>query len=189
MRTASGPEREEAPHQRVPRRGMRSARMLAAVMVTLTMAACGDPAPPEPEAPAPQATKPAIREMKWIRVTDGIAPELWLASREAGNDLEPDDPAVGNMARILEVAAFRFRDHMRMIANRAVQLEAMLAEKGIAERAPRLIVILSQVPGPQRSVESFASLTQQYYNLRLTGLGQGPAIDALRRELYRTPGN
>lgn len=190
MRTTYGQEREEAaPHQRVSSRAARSARMLAAIVITLAMAACGDPAPPETQPPAPQATKPAIRDMTWIRVTDGIAPEVWLASREAGSDLEPSDPAVGNVARILEVAALRFRDHTRMIANRAVQLEGMLAEKDISERAPRLIVILSQVPGSQRSVESFASLTQQYYNLRLAGLGQGPAIDALKQELYRAPGN
>lgn len=190
MRTTYGPEREEAaPHQRVSSLAARSIRVLAAVMVALAMAACSDPAPPETQTPAAQTTKPAIREMKWIRVTDGIAPEQWLASREARADLEPHHPAVGDMTRILEIAALRFRDHTRMIANRAVQLEGMLAEKGISERAPRLIVILSQVPGPQRSVESFASLTQQYYNLRLAGLGQGPAIDALRQELYRTPGN
>lgn len=169
-------------------RPTRVAIALVAVMVTLRLAACSDESPPEPQAPAAAETgRPAVHQLTWVRVTDGIAPEQWLASREAGRDLEPDEPAVRDMTRILEIAAKRFRDQPRMIANRAVQLEGMLSEKRISERAPRLIVTISQVPGAQRSVESFAALTQQYYNLRLEGLAQGPAIDALKRQYARTP--
>ncbi|MEI9901032.1 MAG: hypothetical protein WDN31_13845 [Hyphomicrobium sp.] len=91
-----------------------------------------------------------------------------------------------DMRKVLDVAAVRFRDQPRMIANRAVQLEEMLSEKRISERAPRLIVTLSQVPGSQRSVESFAALTQQYYNLRLEGLGKAAAIEALKQRLGPT---
>lgn len=157
-------------------------------MVTFAMAACSDEAPPAPPAPATeQATKPAIHQMTWLRVTDSVPPEQWLASREAGRDLELHEGAVLDMARILDVAGRRFRDQTRMIANRAVQLEAMLSEKSISERAPRLIVTLSQVPGAQRSIESFAALTQQYYNLRMEGLGQGQAIEALKLRFDRTP--
>jgi hypothetical protein len=164
--------------------------MAAIFMITVTamLCACGDDAPREASPHAEQhVEKPALHRATWIKNIDGVAPEHWLASREAGRDLDLYDSAVRDMGRIIEVAAKRFRDQPRMIANRAVQLEAMLAEKNIAERAPRLIVTLSQIPGPRRSVESFAAITQQYYNLRVEGLRQGPAIDALKTHLHRTP--
>jgi hypothetical protein len=164
--------------------------MAAIFMITVTasLCACGDESPIEaPPRADHQDDKPALHRATWIKVIDGVKPEQWLASREAGRDLDPYDPAVIDMAKVVEVAAKRFRDQPRMIANRAVQLEAMLAEKRISERAPRLIVTLSQIPGAQRSVESFAAITQQYYNLRVEGLGQGPAIDALRTHVYRIP--
>lgn len=166
--------------------GLRS--LLAALMAVIGIAACSDDSAPEPHGQAETGTtaqpdKPAAHELTWLRLTDGIAPEQWLASREAGRDLGLYETSVRDMSQVLHVATARFRDQPRMIANRAVQLEEMLREKGIAERAPRLIVTLSQVPGVQRSVESFAALTQQYYNLRLEGLGQGEAVEALKKRL------
>lgn len=161
----------------------------AFILSGLGAAGCSDEqvaeAPP-PASPAPGG-KPSVHEDKWLSVTDGVNPDNWLASREAGHDLEQTDPAVADMRRILDVATVRFRDHRRMIANRAVQLEAMLSEKNIDEKAPRLIVTLSQVPGDQRSVESFAALTQQYYNLRVEGLDQSHAIDVLKGRIGRAP--
>jgi hypothetical protein len=165
----------------------RCARALVIVAIALALVACSDDPPTESQAPARAETpKPAAHRQPWLKVTDGMPPEQWLASREAGRDLDQYEPAVADMRRVLEVAAARFRDQPRMIANRAVQLEGMLGEKDIAERAPRLIVTLSQVPGPHRSIESFSALTQQYYNLRVEGLGQGPAIDTLKQRFERT---
>ena len=160
-------------------------RLLLLTSVVAAFAACsddGEPAAPAQSPPTPVAQQ-ANPKLEWLKQTDGISPEQWLASREAGQPLDPYDDRVGEMQRILNGAAMRFRDHMRMIANRAVQLEGMLREKGIDERAPRLIVTLSQVSGGQRYVESFASLTQQYYNLRVGGLSRGEATDALRRQV------
>jgi len=70
-----------------------------------------------------------------------------------------------------------------MIANRAVQLEEMLKEKDIDESAPAIIVTLSEVPGNKRYLESFASLTQQYYNLRMDGIDREQAIEALKKQI------
>ncbi|KWT65217.1 hypothetical protein APY04_2966 [Hyphomicrobium sulfonivorans] len=86
------------------------------------------------------------------------------------------------MREKLDTASKRFRDHPRMIANRAVQLEGMLQEKKIAERAPEIIDTLCEVQLSGRSVESFSSLTQQYYNLRMEGLDRDKAIVALRQQ-------
>jgi hypothetical protein len=186
MIAASKPAREHSASRRASFTTI--ACIATAAAVSSLVCACGDEAPidaaPQVEAPA---AKPELHKAAWLRLTDGIAPQQWLASREAGRDLDPYEPAVADMAKVLDVAAQRFRDQPRMIANRAVQLEGMLSEKRISERAPRLIVTLSQVPGTHRSVESFASLTQQYYNLRVEGLGQGQAIDALKHQNRPNP--
>jgi hypothetical protein len=150
----------------------------------IALGGCGDePDPVATASPAPSAAPQSNHKLEWLRQTDGIPPELWLASREAGQSLEFDDNRVGEMQQVLNSASLRFRDHTRMIANRAVQLEGMLREKRIEERAPRIIVTLSQVPGKQRYVESFGSLTQQYYNLRIGGMSRAEAVDALRLQV------
>jgi hypothetical protein len=154
-----------------------------AVALSVLVSACGDETVSEtPQGAPPVAEKQAPAKLEWLRITDGIAPEQWLASREAGRELDLYDPAVLDMRHVLERATARFRDMPRMIANRAVQLEGMLGEKRIVERAPRIIVSLSQVPGETRYVESFAALTQQYYNLRMEGLSRGEALEALKRQ-------
>jgi len=151
----------------------------------IMLAGCGEE--PVEEVTAPPApvtsTPPSSHSLDWLRQTDPVAPEQWLASRQAGRDLDLYDPDVGNMRRTLEVAALRFRDHPRMIANRAVQLEEMLKEKDIDETAPAIIVTLCEVPGDKRYLESFAALTQQYYNLRMEGLGREQAIEALKKQI------
>jgi hypothetical protein len=152
--------------------------------LALTLGACGDEAAHDTEsAPAPVAAQgESLNALAWLKQTHAIAPEHWLASREAGRSLDMYDPSVGDMRRVLETAAMRFRDHPRMIANRAVQLEGMLQEKGIEESAPRIITNLSQIPGRTRYVESFAALTQQYFNLRMEGRSRGQAIDLLKAQ-------
>jgi hypothetical protein len=162
----------------------RTLRFTLIAALTLTIAACGDEVGRETQsAPAPVAAQDeSLNALAWLKQTHAIAPEHWLASREAGHDLDMYDASVGDMRRVLETAAMRFRDHPRMIANRAVQLEAMLKERGIEERAPRIITNLSQVPGQTRYVESFASLTQQYFNLRMEGRSRSQAIDMLKAQ-------
>jgi len=168
---------------RMPRCCRRSLLLACLLGSGLIVTACSDEPVIEASTPAQPASAPAPRlhALAWLKRTDPIDADVWLASRDAGHDLEPLDPAVTQMRRRLEVAAHRFRDHPRMIANRAVQLETMLKEKGIDELAPGLIDTLCEVPGDRRYVESFSSLTQQYYNLRLEGLDKAQAVEALRK--------
>ncbi|WP_157066821.1 hypothetical protein [Hyphomicrobium sulfonivorans] len=156
--------------------------LIAALAFVLT--GCGEEPTPEASAPpTPVATeKPTFYNLTWLRQIDPTPAEQWLASREVGHDLDLYDPAVTKMREKLDTASKRFRDHPRMIANRAVQLEGMLQEKKIAERAPEIIDTLCEVQLSGRSVESFSSLTQQYYNLRMEGLDRDKAIVALRQQ-------
>lgn len=154
---------------------------LAAAMMVLAFAACSD----EPQKPASRHEvanePPAIYQLPRLDRGAHVKPERWLASRAVGHDLAEDAPEVEALKRKLEVAGKRFRDYPRMIANRAVQLEDMLHSKGLGEPATQLISDLSEVPGDMRYVESFGSLSQQYYNLRLQGLDRREALNLLKR--------
>jgi len=128
------------------------------------------------EAPKP----PSLPRIKWLDPRDTTRPERWLASREAKADLEDDDPKVIALRDDLIMAAHRFRDKPRMIANRAVQLEAMLAAAGIIEHAPELIVLLSTAATDGQPQEGFGSICQHYYNLRIQGLDREAALAQLK---------
>lgn len=162
---------------------MRNERRFVRVVLALAVAlaaGCSD------EAQEPQAARtvpqppPALHQLKRLEVTDGPSPAQWLASRQARRDLDAQDSLVVAYAAMLDAAGRRFRDYPRMIANRAVQLEGMLAEKGIPETAPQIIEGLSSVPGDKRYVESFGALCQQYFNLRMQGLQRHEALKLLK---------
>jgi hypothetical protein len=162
-----------------PCRGNHLARLSAAIGIALA-AGCSEE-PQEAGAVRSVAKEPpAIHRMERLVVTEGPSPARWLASRQAGRDLPEEDPLVAEYARMLESAGRRFREYPRMIANRAVQLEEMLAEKNMPEAAPRIIEELSAIPGDTRYVESFGALCQQYYNLRLQGLERAEALKLLK---------
>jgi hypothetical protein len=171
-------------HQRGRGTGHHAVLAIAALaLVPLLFAACGE------EADETAATRPvhvalkkeiATFKLERLDAADHTAPELWLASREAGRDISADDPAVARHRQALAVASRRFREYPRMIANRAVQLEAMLERQNIAEPAPALIARLVAVPGDQRYVESFGALCQQYYNLRMQGRDPDAAVHMLK---------
>lgn len=146
-------------------------------------AACDVATEPEVSAPAstPEASHgPAVSRIKWLGERDAVTPERWLASREAKTDLADKDQAVLSMRERLVAAAHRFGDPPRMIANRAVQLEEMLAGAGIVESAPELIVSLSSATSDSRPNAGFGSLCQYYFNLRKQGLDREAALKQLR---------
>lgn len=162
-----------------PRRGNHLACVLAALGIAL-LAACSEEAQ-ETDAVRTVPKEPqAIHRVERLVATEGPSPARWLASRQAGRDLPEEDPLVAEYARLLETAGRRFREYPRMIANRAVQLEEMLAEKSMSESAPQIIEELSAIPGDTRYVESFGALCQQYYNLRLQGLARTEALKLLK---------
>jgi len=68
-----------------------------------------------------------------------------------------------------------------MIANRAVQLEAMLDPTDGRETAVWLIAALADIVKEPGKVESFGAVGQQYYNLRKAGLNERDALDDLSR--------
>jgi hypothetical protein len=166
--------------RRTPRPQRRPARLSAAVCLVLLLAACSEEADDGATANSVLTPAHAVYQLARLEVTDRIPPQQWLASREAGRDLPEDDPTVVRIKHTLAVASKRFREYPRMIANRAVQLEAMLKRKDMGAPAAQLIESLSGVPGDTRHVESFGALCQQYYNLRMQGLDADEAVKVLR---------
>lgn len=150
-------------------------------LLPLVGVACDEAVEPETRTPPPEvAHSPALPRIKWLGERDTVTPERWLASREAKADLAEKDQAVISMRESLVTAAHRFGDPPRMIANRAVQLEEMLAGAGIAESAPELIVSLSSAVSDSRPNAGFGSLCQYYFNLRKQGLDREAALKQLR---------
>ena len=60
------------------------------LIAALTLGACGDETAHDTEsAPAPVAEQgEALNTLEWLKQTHAVAPEHWLASREAGRSLD-----------------------------------------------------------------------------------------------------
>ncbi len=151
---------------------------LGALAAIAAVTGCDDAAGP-PARVEPAAIEP-WRERTWLDLHDEIAPELWLASREAKGAVAETDPAVAALRDRLLLARDRFGETARMIANRSVQLETMLAAEGIRETAPELLEILSAVAAGPGPAEGFGAICQYYFNLRKSGAARDQALAALR---------
>ena len=135
------------------------------------------------------AAGPALPKVKWLDVNASAKPEQWLASREANTDLDERDASVVAMREVVDAAAQRFGESPRMIVNRAVQLEEMLADSGISESAPNLITDLASAVPEKWSRAGFGSVCEHYYNLRKQGLSRDAALERLRTSSLVADGN
>lgn len=146
--------------------------------LALFIVACDEQ--PETETAAPEGVEAArvsvaIAGKTWLDVGDRTPPALWLASREAGEDVAPSAPEVAELRALLARAGGRYSETPRMIANRAVQLEGMLAERGIEETARHVIegfVAVGRTDAPR----GFGETAQHYFNIRTTGLSREEAL-------------
>lgn len=152
------------------------------MLASVAMLACSDDAAEPLPAPAPEAASDIpLTQRQWLDSTDAIRPEVWLASRLSNRAASEATPSLEQLAALLEAASRQFHDPPRMIANRAVQLEGMLAELGGTEQAPELIEILARVIDGSDAREGFGAVCQHYYNLRASGLGQDQTLTDLKR--------
>jgi len=123
----------------------------------------------------------AQAQPSWLDAMSEIEPASWLIAREAnaGRALKAEDAA--KIRQSIATAAKVFQEDPRMIANRAVQLEAMLDPTDGRETAVGLIAVLTDVVREPGKVEGFGAIGQQYYNLRKTGLSERDALNDLSR--------
>lgn len=152
------------------------------MLASVAMLACSDDAtePLPPAAPEAAGDVP-MAERQWLDSTDATRPEVWLASRMQDAAAGGDKPELEQIATLLETASRKFHDPPRMVANRAVQLEGMLADLGSTEQAADLIEHLVQVVDGSDAGQGFGAICQHYYNLRASGLGQEQTLADLKR--------
>ena len=126
----------------------------------------------------PERVSTVIAAKPWLDLKDRTPPEQWLASREAGEDVPSSSSGVAELRALLAQADRRYGETPRMIANRVVQLEAMLAERGIEETARRVIEGLIAV-GREDDPRNFGETAQHYFNIRVTGMSREEALLSL----------
>jgi hypothetical protein len=133
-----------------------------------------------PELPPDRANQDIVTKPQfWLEQRHGVSPERWLLDHQAASGTISPLTDVDIRKALLE-ASRRFSDSPRMIANRVVQLQAMLAQQGIAENALELLGDLSY-PGPRKvQAEGFGARCQQYYLLRIRSQSKQRALSALK---------
>lgn len=154
-----------------------------ALLFLPVLSACDEQAPQQGReaASAPKSEAFSAAGRSWLDIKDNISPAVWLASREAGRDVAPNDPAADTFRALLQEADVRFSEGTRMIANRAVQVQAMLAERGVKETPREVIEGLVSV-GQIGERAGFGETCQHYVNARATSESRVAALDALRRQ-------
>jgi hypothetical protein len=156
--------------------------------IILALGACDDPAPTKTSASvsAPEPNAFSIATRSWIDVDDKLSPAVWLASREAGSDVGADDPAAASLRRLLHEADIRFTEGPRMVANRAVQVESMLAERGVRESPRNVIEALVSIADVGERA-GFGETCQHYVIARAASPDQATALAGLRRQPLPAP--
>ncbi|XSG82999.1 MAG: hypothetical protein ACPW61_04260 [Methyloligella sp. ZOD6] len=161
-------------------------RLAVLIALAMALAACGeDVSAPETaeEIPTDSTRSKRLAQTEWLTVHDVISPAQWLASREAGYDVEMENPRVKALHKTLQDAKRVFGTPYRMTANRAVQLEGMIDQEGWEhEDAADLIVTFTEVGDSETAGEGFGQVAQAYYQLRKTGLSREEALQHIREE-------
>lgn len=157
---------------------LRALALLGAV--ALPLAGCGgeEEREREPGAIAARSDR-AAPETAWLSPTDRTEPAVWLARHAAGGQ-PVDAAALGALRASLAEARGRFVEDPRMVANRTMQLEAMLAEIRIAEGPAALIADLAGVAAASGRRQLYGEMCQHYVTVRRDGLSREAALARLR---------
>ena len=147
------------------------------LLLILSLGGCeGSDAVPEME------TAPIVDEDKiplWLDGQVEMSPQEWLVKRSRA-EVTDERAEIERTAELLVIAADRFDESHRMIANRAAQLEDMLLEHRINETAVDRLEWFTKLPTLQ-TPHSFSALCQYYYNLRTQGKTEDEIIQNLLR--------
>lgn len=157
---------------------LRALALLGAV--ALPLAGCGgeEEREREPGAIAARSDR-AAPETAWLSPTDRTEPAVWLARHAAGGQSVDPSALVALRASLAE-ARGRFVEDPRMVANRTMQLEAMLAEIRIAEGPAALIADLAGVAAASGRRQLYGEMCQHYVTVRRDGLSREAALARLR---------
>ena len=150
---------------------------ILSLLLMLSLGGCeGSDAVPEME------TAPIVDEDKiplWLDGQVEMSPQEWLVKRSRA-EVTDERAEIERTAELLVIAADRFDESHRSIANRAAQLEDMLLEHRINETAVDRLEWFTKLPTLQ-TPHSFSALCQYYYNLRTQGKTEDEIIQNLLR--------
>lgn len=113
---------------------------------------------------------PIIHEKKipiWLDARVELSPQQWLIKRSLAK-ITDKEAELRRTEKLLIIAANKFTESPRMIANRVAQLEDMLIEHNINETAVNLLEWFTKLPDTE-TPHNFSALCQYYYNLRILG--------------------
>lgn len=162
--------------------GVWSQALSAGAVLSMFITGCSDEtASPSLQAPAQNKS---VNPIRWLDRHAALSPEDWLVSRTRKN-VNRGVPTASKIRRELDRAARYFGDSPRMIANRAVQLETMLAAQGINEDALDLIVDLSNLVLLEMKAEGFGARCQHYFTIRIQHKNKEEALVALKRAITK----
>lgn len=160
---------------------------LCSLLLAVTLIGCSDD-PPAPrdsggDASRSNTTRDAEHRKKadWLEVGDRTRPEAWLAARSGGS---PEERAQreARFLILIGIASQTYLENPRMVANRIVQLGAMLEEAGKPESYEELIEGFLSIPransaGGERILSDLAA---HYSNLRRSGRDREASLTELR---------
>lgn len=150
------------------------------MLAVLAFAGCEEESPRHSAAKDTKSNAEAEHRQAWLAPSSKLTAAQWMASREAAEALNPSDPAVQEIAADLAAANRLYRESERMIANRSVQLEGMLKDIGVSERAEAILDDLTRVAGEAGQTEGFGAVSQHYFNLRSSNVSRGEALATLK---------
>lgn len=169
-------------------------RPLAAALTAAFLCACSDdqnPSKSSQPAQVPETAETPLKQLKrpveWLEVHAQTSPADWLLARASRSGTNADDALRASTQKELETAAIRSGDTPRMVANRAVQLEAMLRAAGYDEPALTLIGDLADTVGEAGQAGGFGAICQYYFTLRTSGSTRDQALDELRKRYGSRP--
>lgn len=148
------------------------------------LSACSDePAVQGKPAKTPQSGSGLDRQ--WLEIHSSIKPAQWVLDWRRPNERSASDEEMQRVQKHLTAAHNIYRESERMIANRAVQLEQMLAKLNVQESAANILEDISSVAGEIGQTEGFGAVSQHYYILR-SGKYDREAALALLKQRYGT---
>lgn len=181
--------RHAAPRRRPAPGGASKALASIAAGLTLALTACSDEPPIENKAPVKptSATSSATSPLKrqWLEIHSSTRPAQWVLDWRAPKDRPASDEDLVRVEENLAAAHAIYRESERMIANRAVQLEQMLAKIGVEESAANILEDIASVAGEIGQTEGFGAVSQHYYILRSSRYDRTNAL-ALLKSRYGT---
>lgn len=173
-----------APRRRHHRGGSKALAPIA-LGLSLALAACSDEPPIESKSALKGTSATAPPKRQWLEIHSATRPAQWVLDWRAPKDRAPSDKELERVEKSLAAAHAIYRESERMIANRAVQLEQMLAKLGVEESAANILEDIASVAGEIGQTEGFGAVSQHYYILRSSRHDRADAL-ALLKSRYGT---